>query len=182
MRWTCRVYFSDADMDGRHADLHGDVRHGNVRHRRHPRWQQHADHHRRRGWLGHHHGDRYRCGRANGYVMQTIMVTIEAADMTPAAPSNVMATADDTDPGDLMITVTWTDGENVEAHGVVLFNSDFSEWPYIARGMNGSHTFSDVDAGSYVAVVVALNADGTLLTDADGAYLFGPGNSVTIGQ
>ena len=39
-----------------------------------------------------------------------------------------------TNPGNLMITVTWTDGENVEAHGVVLFNSDFSEWPYIAPG------------------------------------------------
>ena len=93
-----------------------------------------------------------------------------------------MAMTDDTDPGDLMITVTWTDGMNVEAHGVVLFNPDFSLTRHIARGMNGSHTFSNVDAGSYVAVVVALNADGTLLTDADGAYLFAPGNSVTIGQ
>ena len=119
---------------------------------------------------------------AGAYAMQTIMVTVEAADMTPTSPSNVMATADDTDPGDLMITVTWTDGENVEAYGVVLFNSDFSEWPYIARGMNGSHTFSNVDAGSYVAVVVALDADGTLLTDANGDYLFGPANAVTIGQ
>ena len=119
---------------------------------------------------------------AGAYAMQTIMVTIEAADMTPTSPSNVMATPDDTDPGDLMITVTWTDGENVEAYGVVLFNSDFSEWPYIARGMNGSHTFSNVDAGSYVAVVVALDADGTLLTDANGDYLFGPANAVTIGQ
>ena len=48
--------------------------------------------------------------------------------------------------------------------------------------MNGSHTFSNVDAGSYIAVVVALNADGALLTDANGAYLFGPANAVTIGQ
>ena len=93
-----------------------------------------------------------------------------------------MATDATTNPGNLMITVTWTDGENVEAYGVVLFNSDFSEWPYVERGMDGSHTFSNVDVGSYVAVVVALNADGTLLTDADGAYLFSPGNSVTIGQ
>ena len=68
-----------------------------------------------------------------------------------------------------MVTVTWTDGENVEAHGVVLFNPDFSLTRHIAPGMNGSHTFSNVDAGSYVAVVVALNADGTLLTDANGA-------------
>ena len=113
--------------------------------------------------------------------MQDIMVTVEAVDTTPMAPTSVMATADDSDPGDLMITVTWTDGENVEAYGVVLFTSDFSEWPYIARGMNGSHTFS-VDAGSYIAVVVALNADGALLTDANGAYLFGPANAVTIGQ
>ena len=87
-----------------------------------------------------------------------------------------------TNPGNLMITVTWTDGENVEAHGVVLFTSDFSEWPYIARGMSGSHTFSNVAAGAYVAVVVALDADGALLTDANGAYLFGPANSITIGQ
>ena len=117
-----------------------------------------------------------------GIVMQTIMVTVEAADMTPTSPSNVMAIDATTNPGNLMITVTWTDGENVEAYGVVLFNSDFSEWPYIARGMDGSHTFTNVDAGSYVAVVVALNVDGTLLTDANGAYLFGPGNAVTIGQ
>ena len=114
---------------------------------------------------------------------QAIMVTIEAADMTPSSPSNVMATdATGEDPGNLMVTVTWTDGENVEAYGVVLFTSDFSEWPYIDRGMNGSHTFSNVEAGSYVAVVVALNADGTLLTDANGDYLFGPGEAVTIGQ
>ena len=82
---------------------------------------------------------------AGAYAMQTIMVTIEAADMTPSSPSSVMATDTTTNPGNLMITVTWTDGENVEAYGVVLFNSDFSEWPYIARGMDGSHTFS-VDA------------------------------------
>ena len=132
-----------------------------------------------------YYGDRHvnAAGYSDWATQKIMATTIEAADMTtePTSPSNVMATADDTDPGDLMITVTWTDGENVEAHGVVLFNSDFSEWPYIDRGMNGSHTFS-VDAGSYVAVVVALNADGTLLTDANGAYLFGPGNSVTIGQ
>ena len=114
---------------------------------------------------------------------QAIMVTIEAADMTPSSPSNVMATdATGEAPGNLMVTVTWTDGENVEAYGVVLFTTDFSEWPYIDRGMNGSHTFSNVEAGSYVAVVVALNADGTLLTDANGDYLFGPGEAVTIGQ
>ena len=119
---------------------------------------------------------------AGAMATQEIMVTIEAADMTSISPSNVMAIDATTNPGNLMITVTWTDGENVEAHGVVLFTSDFSEWPYAARSMNGSHTFSNVAAGTYVAVVVALDADGALLTDANGAYLFGPSNSITIGQ
>ena len=119
---------------------------------------------------------------AGAMATQEITVTIEAADMTPISPSNVMAIDATTNPGNLMITVTWMDGENVEAHGVVLFTSDFSEWPYVARGMNGSHTFSNVAAGAYVAVVVALDADGALLTDANGAYLFGPSNSITIGQ
>ena len=58
---------------------------------------------------------------ADATATQAIMVTVEAVDTTPMAPTSVMATADDSDPGDLMITVTWTDGENVEAYGVVLF-------------------------------------------------------------
>ena len=97
------------------------------------------------------------------------MVTVEAADTTPRAPSNVMAVIGG-DPGQPVI-VTWTDGANAEAHGVVLFTSDFSLTEHIARGMGGTHTFENVGAGSYIAVVVVLDALGGLVTDADGDYL-----------
>ena len=58
---------------------------------------------------------------ADATATQDIMVTVEAADTTPMAPTSVMATADDSDPGDLMITVT--DGRWRMAGGVcvVLF-------------------------------------------------------------
>ena len=113
--------------------------------------------------------------------MQTFMVTVTSA--MPMAPTEVMAQFDDSDPGNLKVTVTWKDGANVPAHGVVLFNSDFSAWPYIGRGTGGTHTFSNVARGSYNAVVVALDAEGGLLTDAEGNYLFaGAASSVVVQQ
>ena len=69
-----------------------------------------------------------------GMVSQMFMVTVEAADTTPTAPSGVMASIDATAPDGTDVIVTWTDGANAEAHGVLLFNSDFSLTEHIARG------------------------------------------------
>ena len=113
---------------------------------------------------------------------QDIMVTVEAADTTPRAPSGVTATVDDADPGNTMVTVDFTPGANIPAHGVVLFTSDFSSWPYIARAMGNSHTFENVASGSYIAVVVALDAQGGLITDDQGNYLADPANAITVGN
>ena len=92
---------------------------------------------------------------AGAYAMQTIMVTVEAVDTTPMAPTGVMATVDDSDPGSTSVTVTWTDGEMWRRTASSCSPRTSAEWPYITRG-NGSHTFSNVAAGAYVAVVVAL--------------------------
>ena len=100
----------------------------------------------------------------------SIAVTVEAADTTPMAPSGVMARIGQGP--DQPVIVTWTDGANAEAHGVILFTSDFALTDHIARGTGGSHTFENVAAGSYIAVVVILDAQGGLVTDANGDYLF----------
>ena len=114
---------------------------------------------------------------------QMIMVTVEAADTTPRAPSGVTATVDDDDPGNIMVTVDFTPGANIPAHGVVLFTSDFNvSTSYIARAIGNSHTFENVASGSYIAVVVALDAAGGLMTDAQGNYLFDPANAITVGN
>ena len=81
---------------------------------------------------------------AGAYDMQTIAVTVEAADTTPMKPSGVEAevVTDDRPEGTVYnVKVTWTDGANAEAHGVLLFTSDFSLTDHIARGLGGSHTF-----------------------------------------
>ena len=111
---------------------------------------------------------------------QDIMVTVEAVDMTPMAPTVVMATVDDSDPGSTSVTVTWTDGANVPAYGVVLFSNNFTEWNYIGKGTGGSDTFTNVASGSYIAVVVALDAQGGLMTDAQGNYLYAGATVVTV--
>ena len=117
---------------------------------------------------------------AGAMATQAIMVTVEAVDTTPMAPTGVMATVDDNDPGSVSVTVTWTDGANVPAHGVVLFSNNFTEWNYIGRGTGGSHTFTEVASGSYIAVVVALDAQGGLMPDAQGNYLFAGATVVTV--
>ena len=120
------------------------------------------------------------------YVMQTFMVTVEAADTTPRAPSGVMAevvTDDRPEATVYNVKVTWTEGANAEAHGVLLFTSDFSLTDHIARGLGGSHTFENVAAGSYIAVVVVLDAQDGLVTDANGDYLYaGAESTVTVQQ
>ena len=91
------------------------------------------------------------------------------------APTNVMATADDADPGDTNVVVTWTPGENaVEGHVVLLFTSDFTAVPHTdVPTQDGMHTFMSVSPGSYVAVVVAI--------ESRSKYLYGY-NAVTVGQ
>ena len=116
---------------------------------------------------------------------QEFMVTVEAADTTPTAPSGVMAevVTDDRPEGTVYnVKVTWTDGANAEAHGVLLFTSDFSLTDHIARGLGGSHTFENVAAGSYIAVVVVLDAQGGLVTDANGDYLYAGAESTVMVQ
>ena len=71
------------------------------------------------------------------------------------APTMVTATASGSD-----ITVTWKDGANAEGgHLVMLFNSDFTwvsdDIPTPADGVQ-THTFTGLDPGDYVAVVVAV--------------------------
>ena len=117
---------------------------------------------------------------ADAYAMQTIMVTVEAVDTTPMAPTSVMVTVDDSDPGSTDVTVTWTDGANVPAHGVVLFANNFTEWNYIGKGTGGSLTFTEVASGSYIAVVVALDAQGGLMIDAQGNYLYAGATVVSV--
>ena len=111
---------------------------------------------------------------------QEIVVTVEAVDTTPMVPTVVMATVDDSDPGSASVTVTWTDGANVPAHGVVLFSNNFTEWNYIDKGTGGTLTFPNVASGSYIAVVVALDAQGGLMTDAQGNYLYAGATVVTV--
>ena len=111
---------------------------------------------------------------AGDYVMQTIMVTVEAADVTLSAPSGVM-TSDATDnPGKLLVKVDWTPGNNAVGHLVMLFTDDWQGAPMVEGMPTGnSHTFS-VDAGSYIAVVVAY--------DADAKFRYSVSGVTTVGQ
>ena len=72
---------------------------------------------------------------------------------TVVAPSMVEATD-----GTVTVTVTWVDGENAVGHLVMLFKADFSSYVYEPAPVGNSHTFMDVAAGDYVAVVVAYDA------------------------
>ena len=93
----------------------------------------------------------------------------------PTAPSGAMAAVSGNS-----VTVTWMDGQNVGGHGVVLFTSDFSSWPHIGMGTGETHTFDDVSSGSYIAVVVALDAQGALMTNAQGGYIYTASTVITV--
>ena len=86
---------------------------------------------------------------------QEIMVTVTMGALT--APTNVMATVDDGDPGSPGVTVTWTDGDFADVHHVFLINLD--NFPaVISERVPGdpspmSTTFSNVAAGVYVVAV-----------------------------
>ena len=83
-------------------------------------------------------------------------------------PTNVAATAAGSE-----VTVTWTDAPGAVGHLAMLFQADFSGDPLSEMATGGSHTFSGVPAGSYIAVVVAF--------DASGKYQFGISAVVTVG-
>ena len=87
--------------------------------------------------------------------------TTMATDTTLGAPTNVIATVDDSDPGDIDVTVTWTDGANAENHMVILFaypSFEIGEGHIATNQTDGNTTFMDVPAGTYVAVVVAIES------------------------
>ena len=80
-----------------------------------------------------------------------------------SAPSGLMPSDATTDSGTLLVKVDWTPGAGAVGHLVMLFTSDWQGTPLVEGTPTGnSHTFS-VDAGSYIAVVVAYDADGIQL-------------------
>ena len=100
----------------------------------------------------------------------TEMAMTDAAVMELTAPTMVEAMAvdadDDGDPNEFDIKVTWTNGQGALSHMVLLFetaNYDLAA-PVATRQDNGDTTFSNVDPGTYIAVVVAYDADGIRLT------------------
>ena len=72
------------------------------------------------------------------------------------APTAIEATVVGND-----VTITWTDGDNAVTHMVLLFDSGFALAKEAATNQtDGETTFMDVPAGSYHAVVVAIDAAG----------------------
>ena len=99
---------------------------------------------------------------AGAYAMQTFMVTVEAADVTLGVPGGVMTSDATENPGTLLVKVDWTPGDNAVGHLVMLFTDDWQGAPMVEGMPTGnSHTFT-VDAGSYIAVVVAYDADANI--------------------
>ena len=70
-------------------------------------------------------------------------------------PTNVVAEG-----GVNEVTVNWQDGPGATRHQVFLYRSDLTGDPWQATADGNSHTFRDVPAGEYLAVVVAYDADG----------------------
>ena len=102
---------------------------------------------------------------AGDYDMQTIMVTVDAAEMTLGNAMALMATQGE-DPGD--VTLTWTPGADATVHwvaGVRIVNDaidpNFTPIWHAATG-DGTHTVNAPTAGDYVfAVIAGRTSDGT---------------------
>ena len=77
------------------------------------------------------------------------------------APSNVMATVDDSDPGAPNVIITWGPADNADRYIAVLFNSSFGFDPdHVATHQtDGSVTFMNVPAGTYTAAVISIMDD-----------------------
>ena len=89
--------------------------------------------------------------------MQTIMVMVTPAAL--GAPTNVMARVDDSDPGEPDVVVTWTDGENSDAHWVGLYDV-VNYRTYRSDRVAGdpsamTYTFSNVEPGIYLPAVIS---------------------------
>ena len=106
------------------------------------------------------------------------MAMTDPADTTLGAPTEIKFTVDDSDPGDQSVTVTWTNGANALSHLVLLF--DTSDWtlakPAATMQDSGDTTFSSVPAGSYIAVVVAYDANANVQLDLSGTITVAAGN------
>jgi hypothetical protein len=102
-------------------------------------------------------GDSYPSMAATAMTMATV------TELT--APSAVMATDTTTNPGNFMIEVTWTAGENADGgHLVLLFPSDFSDLADTAVPTEeGRYSFTGVSAGDYVVVVVSIKSSSEYL-------------------
>ena len=106
------------------------------------------------------------------YAMQTIMVTVTSSVLT--APSRVMTSDATENPGTLLVQVDWTPGAGAVGHLVMLFTDDWQGAPMVEGMPTGnSHTFT-VDAGSYIAVVVAYDADVDIQLAISGVTSVGP--------
>ena len=92
--------------------------------------------------------------------MQEIMVTVTSSVLT--APSGAVTSDATENPGTLLVQIDWTPGAGAVGHLVMLFTDDWQGAPMVEGMPTGnSHTFT-VDAGSYIAVVVAYDADGDI--------------------
>ena len=101
---------------------------------------------------------------AGAYVMQTIMVTVEAAITELTAPENVMAAIGVDDPG--QIVITWDEGSGPAGykHAVALFTRDFSRilLNTIDNDVTGGEhriPTAGIPDGEYVAVVATYHPD-----------------------
>ena len=83
------------------------------------------------------------------------------------APTMVMATVDDSDPGAASVTITWMDGMNADGHEVGLVDlSDYSVRDHRVTDGATSRTFTNVASGRYMAIVVST-MDAEFLYDVD---------------
>ena len=93
--------------------------------------------------------------------VMALLSDCDAAPMDLTAPTNVMATVDDSDPGAVSVTVTWGPADNADRYIAVLFNSSFGFDPdHVATHQtDGSVTFMNVPAGTYTAAVISIMDD-----------------------
>ena len=95
-------------------------------------------------------------GESEACVQVRITVLAEPVPTDVTAPTAIEATVVGND-----VTITWMDGDNAVTHMVLLFDSDFALAKEAATNQtDGETTFMDVPAGTYYAVVVAIDAAG----------------------
>ena len=115
---------------------------------------------------------------SDGSLNATQTINVSVTDPTLQPPSGVTATLGDSDPGVFKIDVRWKNSPNASTHMVLLFDSNFDlgdpQRPRIATSQDNEHAeFTVTTPGTYIAVVVAIDADGKY------DYAHAP---VTVGQ